>query len=236
MDEQVKPKKKIGCLGIAGIVIGAIIIIGIIAAITGGGKGGGTTTKNPETKNATKPDIEFSNVVLQSQMGITSVIGEAVNNDSQARSFTLKVSFYDKDKKLLGSAVGAINDLNGGETKIFSAMATEDYTNADSYKVQVDTMVSSSPNKKSPIEFSNIVSKTQVGTTMVDGESKNTDTKPHSFTIVVGFYDKAKKLIGTATGAVNDLAAGDTKTFSAIATGDYSKADSYKVQVDTLIE
>jgi hypothetical protein len=253
MDGQMKPKKKIGCLGIIGIVIGAILVIGILAAIFGGNNGGTSnnpTTVSDNTKNSakntskpnvtepkeTKPKIEFTNVISQSQMGITSVIGEAINNDSKAHSFTLKVSFYDKDKKLLGSAVGAVNDLNGGEKKIFNAMATGDYSKADSYKVEVDTLVSSTSNTKSPIEFSNIVLKSQMGITTVDGEAKNTDTTDHSFTLVVAFYDKNKKLIGSATGAVNDLVGGSTKTFTAMATGEYSKADSYIVQVDTLVK
>lgn len=249
MDGQMKPKKKMGCLGIVGIIVGAIIVIGIIIAIASGGKGGSTDnipntvgantqnpTTSPDTTKNTKPEIEFKNVLLQSQVGITNVIGEAINNDNQARTFTLKVSFYDKDKKLLGSAIGAVNELNGGEKKIFNAIATGDYSKSDSYKVEVDTMVSSSPNKKSPIEFSNTIIKSQVGITTVDGEAKNTDTSKHSFTLLVAFYDKDKKLIGTATGAINDIAAGGTKTFSAIATGDYSKADSHTVQVDTLVD
>lgn len=193
-------------------------------------------TQNQETQKENKPKIEFGNTTLQNQVGITLVIGEAKNNDSKAHTFTLKVSFYDKDKKLLGTAVGAVNELNGGETKVFSAMATEDYTNADSYKVQLDTMLSSTNNKMAVVEFSNIITKNQAGITFVDGEAKNTDTKDHSFTLVIGFYDKDKKLIGTATGAVNELAAGDTKTFSAISAGDYSKAASFKVQVDTMLQ
>lgn len=248
MEERTKPKRKIGCLGTAGIVIGAIVILGIIISVAGGGKGGTAknntnnaanstnTANNAKATTNTKPQVEFKNVLLQSQMGITTVIGEALNNDNQAHSFTMKVSFYDKSKKLLGTAVGAVNDVNGGETKIFSAMATGDYSKADSYKVDVDTMVSTTANKKSPIEFSNTVVKSQMGTTTVDGEAKNTDTKQHSFTLVVAFYDSNKKLIGTATGAMNDLPAGATKTFTAMATGDYSKADSYIVQVDTLID
>ncbi len=257
MDQQMKPRKKIGCLGVIGIIVGAILVLVIIIAISTSGKDGNTannsSAKVSDNQNATntttntsinttttpkeaKPKIEFTNVVLQSQMGFTNVFGEAVNNGSDAHSFTLKVSFYDKDKKLLGSAVGAVNDLNSGETKLFSAMATEDYSKSASYKVQVDTIVSSGNNKKSPIEFSNVVSKSQAGFTTIDGEAKNIDTTDHSFTVVVGFYDKNKKLIGTATGAVNDLAAGDTKTFSAMSTGDYSKAANYKVQVNTMVK
>ena len=130
MDEQIKPKKKIGCLAIGGIIIGAFILIVIIAAIASGGKNGGITKNTTNTGNVTqnttaaqngtqnttlteaqntgKPQIEFTNVNFQNQVGMTTVIGEAKNNDSKAHSFTLTVSFYDNNKKLLGSASGAM--------------------------------------------------------------------------------------------------------------------------------
>jgi len=230
-------------------ILAAVIMVSAAGCGTGGNGGTGTTALMPGStgagstagaagaaKGAAKTLIAFSNIVIQNDMGVTSVIGEAMNNDSNAHSFTLVVSFYDKDKKLLGSAVGAVNEVNGGESKIFSAMATDVYANVASYKVQVDTMISTNSNKKSPIEFSNIASDAQSGITTVSGEAKNTDTVSHSFSVVVGFYDKNKKLIGSATGAVNDLAAGDTNTFSALTSGDFSNADSYKAQVDAMIQ
>ncbi len=202
--------------------------------------GGAKSSKTGESSTAKetnpKSKIDFTNVSLKSNFGLTTVIGEANNKDSEAHSFTLKVSFYDKDKKLLGTAVGAVNDLNGGESKIFTAMATEDFSKADSHKVQVDTMVSSIKNKAVPVEFSNIVIKNNMGFTTVEGEAKNTDTAAHSFTIVVGLYDSSKKLIGTATGAINDIAAGDTMTFTAMGTEEIKGVKSHKVQVDTMVK
>ncbi|NLA43534.1 VanZ family protein [Candidatus Saccharibacteria bacterium] len=193
------------------------------------------TTKPDSTAKENKPVIEFKNVVFSNNLGVTTVNGEAINNDTKAHSFTLKVSFYDENDKLLGTAVGAVNDLNGGDMKIFSAMGTGDFSNAAKYKVQVDTMVSTESNKEIPIEFSNTIMNTNMGVTIVEGEAKNTDNKSHSFTIVVGFYDENGKLLGTAVGAVNDLSAGDTKTYSAMASGDFSNAKSVKVQVDTIV-
>lgn len=221
---------------------GIVLIIIIIGAVSGGNDKDpktaedGDKTGNKKESAEKKPVIEFSNVVVKSSYGTTVVAGEAVNNDDQAHSFTIKVSFYDEAGKLLGTAIGAMNDLNGGESKIFTAMGSEDYTNAAQYKVQVDTMISSDANKENPIEFTNIITKSDFGTTTVEGEAKNNGDSQHSFTVVVGFYDKDKKLLGTAAGAVNDLAPGETKTFTAMAAEDYSEADSFKIQVDTLIE
>lgn len=181
-------------------------------------------------------EIDFSNVLVQSDMGITMVYGEAKNNDSKAHSFTLKVSFYDNNDNLIGTATGAVNDLNGGETKIFGAVGTDDVADAASYKVQVDTMVETKENQADLISFSKALVRSDLGITTVDVEATNNDTKTHSFTVSIGFYDDDNKLIGVATGAMNDLGAKETKTLSAIATGDLSTAASNKVFVDTMVE
>lgn len=235
-------------------ILAIIVVVGLSKAMGGGGSTTGdtatatgtadktaktastakTTSTTPEVK---KDDITFSNILVTSNSGTTTVNGEAKSNDGQKHSFTIKVSFYDKTKKLLGTAMGTINELQPTDTKIFTAMATEDFTKSASYKVEVDTMVqSSAPDKASVITFSNLVSKGQSGTTTVDGEVKNVDTKEHSFTLVIGFYDKDGKLIGTAVGAMNNLGAGATKTYTAMSVGDFSKASKTKIQVDTLVQ
>ncbi|MBW9146998.1 hypothetical protein KTC92_05455 [Clostridium sp. CM027] len=87
-------------------------------------------------------------------------------------------------------------------------MDTEDFSKSDSYKVEVDTMAESSAQDKASVRtFSNLVSKGESGTTTVESEVKNTDTKEHTFTIVSGFYDKNSKLIDAA-GEMNKFGAG----------------------------
>ena len=200
------------------------------------GSGSKTGAASTASEGKTGDDITFNNVIVSTTSGITTVYGEVSNTTSKARSFTLKVSFYDKDSKLLGAAVGAVNNINGGATKIFSAIASGDYSGAANYKVQVDTTVKTENNKPEVVEFSNTVANKAANMTTISGEAKNIDTATHSFTLDVGAYDSAGKLIGVATGAVNDLAAGDTKTFSAIAAGDLSAAATYKVFVSTLVK
>ena len=184
---------------------------------------------NPKTK------IEFKNIISKSNLGITTVYGEVNNTDTKAHSFTVKVSFYDKDKKLLGTASGAVNSLNGGSSKIFSALGTKDFSSADNFKVQVDTLVSSTENKNIPIEFTNIVLNDNLGMLTIDGEAKNNDASEHSFTLSVGLYDSNNKLLGVATGAVNDIGAGETMTFSAISTENPENIKTYKAFVDTIV-
>lgn len=88
--------------------------------------------------------------------------------------------------------------------------------------------------KQEAISFSNFVSHTDYGMTTFEGEAKNNDTTEHSFTITVSYYDANGKLLGTGTGSVSKISPGDTKTFTAISTKDFSQAASQKVQVDSM--
>ncbi|NLM12282.1 MAG: hypothetical protein GX209_00845 [Epulopiscium sp.] len=180
--------------------------------------------------------IEFSNVLANTDMGMTLVYGEVKNNDTKAHTFTVKVTFYDGSGKIMGTASGAVNDLNGGETKLFSAIGTDDVSNAKSHRVQVDTMISTEENSPSVITFSEPLIRSDGGITMVDVDTTNHDTSTHSFTVIIGFYDENNNLIGAASGAMNDLGAGETKTLSAMANGDFSNAASTKIYVDAIVQ
>lgn len=179
--------------------------------------------------------IEFSNILVNTDLGMTMVYGEVKNNDTKAHSFTVKVTFYDDAGKIIGTASGAVNDLNGGETKLFSAIGTDDISSATSQKVQVDTTVSTKDNTPLVITFSEPLVRSDGGITMIDVDTTNNDTSTHSFTVLIGFYDESNTLIGAATGAMNDLGAGETKTLSAMANGDLSNAASTKIYVDAMV-
>ncbi len=79
------------------------------------------------------------------------------------------------------------------------------------------------------------VKPSQYGTTEVVGEIKNNDTAKHSASLKATFYAKDSKIIGTASGAINDVAPGETKTFSLLTTDTVTGYDHMKVQVDTLL-
>lgn len=85
--------------------------------------------------------IEFSNIIIKkSVLGMTTVEGEVKNNDKVQRTGIVRISFYDDAGKLLGSASGSFSELQPGQVKVFDALATEDYTAAKSYKIQIDSM------------------------------------------------------------------------------------------------
>ena len=69
----------------------------------------------------------------------------------------------------------------------------------------------------------------------VVGEVKNNDSIKHSAFLKATFYGDGGQILGTASGAVNDVTPGETKTFNLISTDSVTGYKEMKVQVDTLI-
>lgn len=72
------------------------------------------------------------------------------------------------------------------------------------------------------------------GTYEVDGEARNNEGIEHTASLKATFYDADGRIIGTASGLVSQLAAGETKTFTLTTTDDVSSHVSMKVQIDAL--
>ncbi len=73
------------------------------------------------------------------------------------------------------------------------------------------------------------------GLKQVVGEITNNDSGQHSATLKATFYDANGKILGTASGAVNEIAPGETKTFTLITADNVTGYKDMKVQVDTLL-
>lgn len=89
------------------------------------------------------------------------------------------------------------------------------------------------PPTSTGFEISGVVAKQESGTTIVYGEVKNNDSAKHSLSLKTTFYDAGGKILGTAAGAVNDLAAGDTKTFTLMGIDNVEGYANMKTQVDS---
>jgi hypothetical protein len=88
-----------------------------------------------------KANIDFNNVVVKNNFGLSEVNGEMINKDNNSYSFvTFTISFYNADKKLMGTAQGIMEQIGANETKTFTAMGTSEYSKATSYKAQVDSV------------------------------------------------------------------------------------------------
>ncbi len=116
---------------------------------------------------------------------------------------------------------------------------TENVTNSNSDKTSASNSSSSSSSTETAKEKMTIKNSTVTdkgyGMNQVDGEITNNDSGKHSATLKATFYAADGKIMGTATGAVNDVAPGETKTFSLMTTDSISGYATMKVQVDTLL-
>ena len=116
---------------------------------------------------------------------------------------------------------------------------TENVTNSNSDKTSTSNSSSSSSSTETAKEKMTIKNSTVTdkgyGMNQVDGEITNNDNGKHSATLKATFYAADGKIMGTATGAVNDVAPGETKTFSLMTTDSISGYANMKVQVDTLL-
>ena len=111
---------------------------------------------------------------------------------------------------------------------------TQSVPNSNSDKTATQTSKPAEPQKeKLTIKNSNFSEAS--GLKQVVGEVTNNDTTKHSATLKATFYDANGKILGTASGAVNEVAAGETKTFTLITADNVTGYKDMKVQVDTLL-
>ncbi len=109
-----------------------------------------------------------------------------------------------------------------------------------SVRVNVDTMVEEADETEGSrvagkIKFGKPKVSSEFGSTSIDVEVTNNDSAKHSFTVIATFL-KGNKLVGVASGAVNDVAPKQTKTANLIAEGKKPSYDQVLLAVDTVVE
>lgn len=155
------------------------------------------------------------------------------------KSFTVKATFKNGDT-IAATAAGAVNDLAPGQTRAVTLVSTQSIPERyDSVRVDVDTMVreaNSTPGAAAAamIAFGAPAVRSDGSLTTVDVEVTNRDSTAHSFTVQAAFL-KGDQLLSVASGAVNDLAAGQTKTATLISVGSVTGYDKVLLAVDTLV-
>ena len=110
---------------------------------------------------------------------------------------------------------------------------------AESVRIDVDTMVidtemTAGAEAAKRITFGPPAVSSSGGFTQINVEVTNNDTKEHSFTVQALFMQGAT-LVGIGSGAVNDVAAGQTKTATLIVQGTAEGAEP-QLLVDAVVE
>ena len=111
---------------------------------------------------------------------------------------------------------------------------TQSVPNSNSDKTATQATTPTQP-KQEKLTIKNSNYSEANGLKQVVGEVTNNDTGVHSATLKATFYDASGKILGTASGAVNEVAAGETKTFTLITADNVTGYKDMKVQVDTLL-
>lgn len=137
-----------------------------------------------------------------------------------------------KTVKIIGGIVGGVillsliagsgNDSNTESVPNSNASSTQSVPAADT------------PGKEKITIKNSVFQDKGYGLFEVVGEAVNNDTATRNMTLKATFYTADGKIMGTATGGVNDLAAGETKTFNLVTTDKVTGHANFKVQVDTL--
>lgn len=125
--------------------------------------------------------------------------------------------------------IGIIASAAGGSK---SNTQTVPNSNSDTNATQANQPAAS---QKEKLTIKNSTYSEANGLKQVVGEVTNNDSGQHSATLKATFYDANGKILGTASGAVNEVAAGETKTFTLITADNVTGYKDMKVQVDTLL-
>lgn len=167
--------------------------------------------------------IRFGTPVLFRQGGFTSVGLLADNTTDQVKSFTVKATFKAGDQ-IVATAVGAVNDMLPGQRRAVMLMAAEEIPGYDSVRVDVDTMVREAETTGGAQiaqrqRFGPVAVNDVGGFITADVEVTNGDDDTHSYTVQAAWL-AGDQLVGVGSGAVNDIAPGQTKTVSLLITGE----------------
>ena len=87
-----------------------------------------------ETFPVTNLSVQF-----ESMIGMTTIQGEITNNSGKSyNGCVFKMSFYDDNDKLIGTADVSVMNFNKGETVTFDSFSDKDLRKATKYKIRLD--------------------------------------------------------------------------------------------------
>ncbi len=191
-------------------------------------------TEAPAAPAAAAPagDIVFGEPVIfdPSIIGVT-----AMNPGDTIKSFFVKATYKNGDT-IVGTASGAVNDLLPGQTRAATLLAQEPIpAEYESVRVDVDTMTQDAATTAGATAAQKITfGPPQVGQGGIVNVEVTAGDEAVKGMFVQAMFTRDGKLVGVASGAVNDLAAGQTKTATLLAQGETEGAD-VQVTVETIV-
>lgn len=194
-------------------------------------------TANVQTQNAqdTNKGIVFGEPTILGEGGLAIGVVLVTNTTDLVKTFTVKAT-YKTDDKIVGTSSGAVNNLLPGQTRAAMLVAMEEIpSDYETVRVDVDTLLAERESTSQAETASQIIfGEPVVGGFGVNVEATNKNERPHSFTVQATFM-RDGELVGFATGAVNDLAPGQTKTATLIIYGETEDAE-IQMAVESVLE
>lgn len=196
------------------------------------------TPANEEEPAEGDQGVVFGEPVIFNESGFTTMAAMVENVSDTVRTFTVKATFL-SGGSIVATGVGAVNDLAPGQRRASSLLVDESPLPAyDEVLLQVDTMLDQGSDSESAeiaeqLTFGEPRINDQSGFVSVDVQVTNGSSETVTFTVGAAFLN-GDALVGTGTGAVNDLAPGETQTATLLTSGD-TNASEVLLYADTLI-
>ena len=203
---------------------------------------GNTTPPAAPPPAAPSPSVTFSDqgiailsgAKIANDDGDADILAFARNTTSQPMSTMLTVTLTDASGNRLGQAIGAVNDMQPGETRLVRLISQVPYNQASGGTWQVDLTQSGS---SLPTTFK--LSAPQIDPSDASAvlvTVQNIGNATQSASISIAITDANGGILGLAVGAVNDLAPGQSRTVDCITLLDSIPGNAHLTpQVDSVL-
>jgi hypothetical protein len=186
----------------------------------------------------TSRGITFDVPVRFESGGVAWAAVLATNTTNQVASFAVTAT-YTQGGTVVATAVGAVNDLPPGATRAVTLRTAAGPVPAgyDAVHVAATSLVTAATTPSAAaaaaIAIGPAVVRAGGSVATVDVPATNRDARPHSFTLQAAFT-RGGQLIAVATGAVDDLAPGQTATARLVTLGVPTGYDTVHVGIERL--
>jgi hypothetical protein len=168
--------------------------------------------------------------------GTVQVSGLVRNPESVARSAVLTATLYDASGRVIGTAVGAVLNVQPNDTKPYTLYSESTAESVARAHVAVASRLPANPRSgETSISFTNATARSVGAGFQIEAQATNGDRVPHRFTAVGALLDAAGNVVGIARGAASVPAGGST-TVTLTSIERLPSFQSIRVQVDVLDE
>jgi hypothetical protein len=157
------------------------------------------------------------------------------NTTDQVKTFTVKATYLN-GQTIVATGVGAVNNFLPHTKRGATLLLDGDPSTASSSTVAVDTLISSDDSTaESDAAQKFTFGPPTIGTIGLEVQVTNGDSATHTLTVGCSALRNGV-LAAVGSGAINDIAAGQTKTVTILMSGEPKASDEFLLYVETMVE